>query len=191
MQFNNYKTDSASYTYTQGLSGIPMDNANSFVVQYDITVTTPSAGAFTAAASNICTKAAHGMTTGLKAQVSSATTLPGGLSAATDYFVISLSANTFSLAASLADAQAGTAIDILDAGTGVHTITPTALAGGVLKMQESPNGTDWYDISGVTANITATVKALFQSTSKCGQVRPYLTMTAGQMSVQLTVNTKE
>ncbi len=191
MKYNHVNFDSANYTSTTALSAIPMDQANSFAVQYAATVTTPSAGTFTAAATDICTKAAHTMETGLKVQVSSATTLPAGLSAATDYFVIYLTANTFKLATSLANALAGTAVDITDAGTGAHTITPTALAGGVIKMQESVDGQTWYDISGVTANITATATAKLEGTSKCGQVRPYLTMTAGQLTLVIKANTKQ
>lgn len=55
-------------------------------------------------------------------QVSSATTLPAGLAAATNYFVIKVTDSTFKLATSYANAVAGTAIDITDAGTGVHTL---------------------------------------------------------------------
>lgn len=55
-------------------------------------------------------------------QVSSTTTLPGGLSAATNYFVIKVTDTTCKLATSYANAVAGTAIDITDAGTGTHTI---------------------------------------------------------------------
>ena len=55
-------------------------------------------------------------------QVSTTTTLPAGLSAATNYFVIKVSDTTFKLATSYANAVAGTAINITDAGTGTHTI---------------------------------------------------------------------
>jgi hypothetical protein len=55
-------------------------------------------------------------------QVSSAGTLPAGLSAATDYFVIKLSDTTIRLATSYANAVAGTAINITDAGSGAHTL---------------------------------------------------------------------
>lgn len=55
-------------------------------------------------------------------QVSTTTTLPGGLSAATDYYVIKLTDTTCKLATSYANAVAGTAINITDAGTGTHTI---------------------------------------------------------------------
>lgn len=193
MKFNHINHATLDATYTQGLEAISMNEANSFVVQYDITVTTPSAGTFTAATTDLCTKVGHGMVTGLKVRVSSTVTLPAGLAAATDYFVVAISADTFKLAATLNDAIASTPVivDITSTGSGVHTITPTSLAGGVLKMQESVDGTTWYDISGVTANITATVKALFTGTSKCGQIRPHLTMTAGQLSVTLKTNTKE
>ena len=57
-----------------------------------------------------------------RVQVSTTTTLPGGLSAATDYYVISVSDTTIKLATSYANAVAGTAIDITDAGTGTHTL---------------------------------------------------------------------
>lgn len=57
-----------------------------------------------------------------RVQVSTTTTLPAGLSAATDYYVIWVSDLTCKLATSYANAVAGTAIDITDAGTGTHTI---------------------------------------------------------------------
>lgn len=57
-----------------------------------------------------------------RVQVSSGTTLPGGLSAATDYYVIKVSDTTIKLATSFANAVAGTAINITDAGTGTHTM---------------------------------------------------------------------
>jgi hypothetical protein len=55
-------------------------------------------------------------------QVSSTTTLPAGLSASTNYFVIKVSDTTCKLATSYANAVAGTNINITDAGTGTHTI---------------------------------------------------------------------
>ena len=57
-----------------------------------------------------------------KVQVSSTTTLPAGLSAATNYFVIKVTDTTCKLATSYANAVAGTAINITDAGTGTHSI---------------------------------------------------------------------
>jgi hypothetical protein len=56
-------------------------------------------------------------------QVSSTTTLPAGLAAATNYYVIPVSDLTCKLATSYANAVAGTAIDITDAGTGTHTMS--------------------------------------------------------------------
>ncbi len=51
-------------------------------------------------------------------------TLENGASG-TDYWIIRIDANTFSLATSKALAEAGTAVDILDAGTGVTTLVST------------------------------------------------------------------
>lgn len=60
--------------------------------------------------------------TGTKVRLTTTTTLPAGLALATDYYVIKLSDTTFSLATSYANAVAGTAINITDAGTGTHTV---------------------------------------------------------------------
>lgn len=51
-------------------------------------------------------------------------TLENGASG-TDYYVIKLDDNTFSLATSKANAVAGTAVALSDAGTGVHTLVST------------------------------------------------------------------
>lgn len=61
--------------------------------------------------------------TGTRIQVSSTTTLPAGLAAATNYYFIKVSDTTFKLATTYANAVAGTAINITDAGTGTHTLT--------------------------------------------------------------------
>lgn len=88
---------------------------------------------FTAANTDICTAAAHGYLTGDQVQVTtSAADLPAGLAVATYYYVIKLTADTFKLAASLADAMVGTPVDITDAGTGVHTIALKTNLVGVL-----------------------------------------------------------
>ena len=59
---------------------------------------------------------------GTKVRVASGTTLPAGLAANTDYYYIPVTTGTGKLATSYANAIAGTAIDITDAGTGTHTI---------------------------------------------------------------------
>jgi len=63
--------------------------------------------------------------TGVKLQLTTSGTLPTGLSLATDYFVIRVSATTIKLASSLTNALKGTAIDITGAGSGTNTITVT------------------------------------------------------------------
>lgn len=57
-----------------------------------------------------------------RVQLTTTTTLPGGLSLATDYYIIKISDTRCSFATSYANAVAGTAVNITDAGTGTHTI---------------------------------------------------------------------
>lgn len=93
-----------------GSNGIPSNN--------------DSGQTFTAATSDVCTATAHGLLTGDQVLVSSSTTLPAGLSAATYYYVHKLTADTFKLCTTLAIAVAGSAfVNITDTGTGTHTIT--------------------------------------------------------------------
>jgi hypothetical protein len=71
--------------------------------------------------------AGHGLETGDgPTTVSSTIALPAGLLAATDYWVIKDGTGEFNLAATLADALAGTAIAITDVGSGVLTLSDTA-----------------------------------------------------------------
>lgn len=67
--------------------------------------------------------------TGTPIKFSSTTSVPAGLVAGTKYYAINVSATTIKVASTLANAQAGTAIDLTSQGTGTHTIT-TEIAWG-------------------------------------------------------------
>jgi hypothetical protein len=70
---------------------------------------------------------AHGLETGDgPIRFTTSGTLPTGLATATDYYVIAVNANSISLATSLANAYAGTEIDLTGAGSGTHTLVDTA-----------------------------------------------------------------
>jgi hypothetical protein len=119
---------------------------------------TPSAHTFVAGDVNtttsVITENAHGLQTGMVGQFTTTTTLPSGLSLATNYYVVVVSANTYKVATSLANAIAGTTVTISSGGTGTHTFTPTALAGN-LKLQGSIDGVTYTDVSGGTTALSA------------------------------------
>lgn len=82
---------------------------------------------FTRTSGNVLTKVAHGLQTGDGVLVpTSSGTLPAGLVSGNNYYAIRLTADTFSLATSLANALAGTAQVLTDAGTGTHTLADAA-----------------------------------------------------------------
>ena len=70
----------------------------------------------------------HGISTGDGLVYSQGTTVIGGLSNNTTYYVIVVDANTIKLAVSEANANNGTAIDLTTQGTGTHTFTTQGLA---------------------------------------------------------------
>lgn len=153
---------------------------------------TPAAGEFTANVTDICTKASHGFYTGLKVQVSSDDTLPGGLSGGTDYFVIVGNANTFSLSDTYAHAIAGTNIvNITDSGTGTHTITPTPIAACSCKLECSIDGSTWADVTSGSVSITADVDSVLNFSGVYYKyVRAVFAITAGQVDLKAYLFTK-
>jgi len=73
--------------------------------------------AFTAAVTDVITSTAHGLVNEDLVQFTTTTTLPAGLSLATDYYVRDVTANTFKVSLT----KGGVAVDITDTGTGTHT----------------------------------------------------------------------
>lgn len=137
------------------------------------------------------TATAHGWATGRKVAASnSGGALPGGLSATT-YYIIVVDANTVKLATSLANAQAGTQVDITSAaGGGTHSLTPAALSGASVKLQWSPDDTNWYDLtSGVAQNITTTANLAFLVTETgYKSIRAVTAIAAGQVNIEVIGN---
>jgi hypothetical protein len=88
---------------------------------------------------NLFTAAAHGMLTGdgPVTVANSGGGLPAGLAAATNYWVVKISDNTFKLATSLANALAGTTVDITTDGTGTQTLSDAA---GTKRLNDG----NWY-----------------------------------------------
>lgn len=139
---------------------------------------------------DLWTEVGHGFSTGLKVQLTTSGTLPSPLLAATDYFVIVVDDDSFKLAASLSDAQAGTAITLADAGVGNQTVTPTALAGGSIKLQQSNDAVNWIDL-GSSTNITAdTVLLLEKDRPTTRYIRVSISLTAGHISADLEILVK-
>lgn len=69
--------------------------------------------------------------------------LPGGLSAATNYFWISLTPTTGKIATSLVNSRAQAAVNLTDAGTGTQTVSvnaePRYTLNGLIDTAEEPN----------------------------------------------------
>lgn len=184
----------AEITGTETSDPIDLETAEAYSVQAVVDVNTPSAAespaADVSAEDDTVTEAAHGFFTGLKGQFTTDDTLPAGLSAATDYFIIKVDADTYKVATSLANATAGTAVDITDQGVGNHTFTPTSLAGAAVKVEKS-NSTQaeitagtatWEDVAAATS-ITADAEVWFEKDRPTYRwIRLHYTLTAGSMS---------
>jgi hypothetical protein len=134
----------------------------------------------------------HGFSNGLLVRATTTATLPAGITTGTDYFVIKVSTSSIKLASSLANAVAGTAIDLTDDGTigGVHTLTATASTGNVLKLQAGNDGTNFEDLSGVTVTIATTSGTKVWNLSEVfyRYVKVLYTPAAGQIALDVHVS---
>jgi hypothetical protein len=177
----------ATITTTYYSEAIDITGVSVFSAEIVADVNTPTAKVFTADnATETFTTVAHGYTTGLKGQTTnSGGGLPTGLSAGTDYFVIVVTADTFKLATSLANALAGTNLTISTDGTGTQTFTPTSIAGANVKLQKSNTPSDslsWVD-EGNATNITADGYTFLEKVDPSAKaMRVAFTLTAGSLS---------
>lgn len=132
-----FTVDSARYL--KPTMALDIYDAGTETKLYDITITsvdkslnriyfTPYAltfatGAVDATTNEITLSSTALFPTGTPVQITSTTTVPGGLVASTTYYAINVSGTKIKLATSAANATAGTAIDITSTGSGTHSIT--------------------------------------------------------------------
>lgn len=162
---------------------------------FTVTVTTAGTENAFSIVDNTITLTAHPYFTGLKVALTTASTLPTGLSA-TDYYIIVVDADTVQLATSAANALAGTAVDITGNGAaGTHTLTPAAIGGasyklqGAMRLSTGDAGT-YIDLS-VTNNVTATANFIHEKIEPMyDYVRIVWAMTAGQILYTAYLNVK-
>lgn len=153
-----------------------VQNADRMSIQTVAVDATPDEQAFVAAdvaidPANTITITDHGFVTGLKVALTG-TNLPTGLSE-TDYWVIVVDEDTIQLAADLADALAGDAVVITDAGTTADAeLTPAALATSTVEVEASLDGENFFSYATPKEiEITETANAFLD----CGQLTvPYV-----------------
>jgi hypothetical protein len=182
---------SSAFTARSAVYAVGDAGCDSFSCVAVIDVDTPDAVVVASAdidfETNTWESVAHGLSDGLKVRLTTSDTLPDPLLVATDYFVIVVDEDNFKLAASLADAQAGTAITLVDAGVGDQTVTPTALAGANIKFQQSNDGVTWVDIGSAT-NITVDANVFLEKDRPTtGYISVLITLTAGHISADLQI----
>ena len=195
-QFNRNILSTTSLISNSTSSSSDVNETYSFAIQGSWTDSTPGAKTFASATdvnigTDVITQSAHGFTTGLVGQFTTSNTLPTGISAVTNYFIIVVDSNSYKVATSLANALSGTQLDITGTGTGNQTFTPTALSGGVV-IQISNDGSIWTQIgssntiSGSSGNFLVNVVDAGYAQVKC-----IYNSVSGNGSLNLTINGKQ
>lgn len=140
-------------------TGTLTQSARRFEARTGETVSAFETGTFTAAAAILTV--AKDFIGFEKVRVSTTGTLPAGLDAGTDYYVVRVSATEISLALSRADARAGVVVSTTDAGTGVHSWIQLSLEKTVYQQRSveeyvagrAQAGVEWQEIELADARI--------------------------------------
>jgi hypothetical protein len=107
-----YRVTAVTTTTAQATTNTITTRGATFTVD-----TSTDAGTYTST-----TQLPSNLITGTRIRVSTTTTLPAPLAAATDYYLTRLTDSTFKLSTTYANLLAGTYIDFTTTGTGTHTI---------------------------------------------------------------------
>jgi microcystin-dependent protein len=145
---------------------------------------TLSKGTFTVtiATPGVFTLNSHGMLTGSQVYLTTTGALPTGLSANTNYFVISTGTNTFNLATTFIGATLGTAIATSGAQSGVHTLVHAPYGVASSTTFNLPN------LKGSTPAGLDTSQTEFNVLGETGGAKGHL-LTEAQMPVHSHANT--
>jgi hypothetical protein len=155
--------------------------------------TTPSPFTFTPSdvpGLSLIIKVGHGCETGLKVRFSSTGVLPGGISAATDYWLIKNTVDILRVANSLENALSGTFITITDGGSGTHTITPSAESAPVITLEASLDNEIFAPISGVNITLGATPYLLESETAYYHYLKVIVSIASGQYNINSKLMSK-
>lgn len=185
----NFTSSATSIALNPNIYGA--NGIDSLVWTGTVDVNTPSAGV-SASGSQVTsssgllftTSTANGFALGLKVQFTTSTTLPTGISAATDYFVVPITSTTYKVATSLANALAGTVVAYTDTGTGNQTATPVAIAAASIILQgSSDDGQTWATVPNSSQAITADGDWVFElDYIRYAAFRASLSLTAGMVA---------
>ena len=119
----------------------------------------------------------HPFNVGERVYITTTATLPGGLSALTEYFIIDTDVNTIKLATTKANAIAGTAIDLTTTGSGTIVVEHTKY------IEASGNGLLSVD----STNVVASDRILLKNQTTTFQNGIYVVTVIGSVSTPAVV----
>ena len=175
---------------TANLGQVDTRTLNSLSYIVDPINATPGTSTFTyPGTGNVVTTTANGLVTGQILTLTTAGTLPTGVSTGTSYYAIALSGTTVEFASSLANAQGGTAIALSGSATTTGTINPTALSATV--QQQVQNGTSSLVNLGSSYTVTSGTAILIENdVCAFSSSRLQVAVAAGQLNLNISTCAK-
>lgn len=167
------------------------------ILKYTITAYNSGTVTVSIATPGVVTFTNHGFLLGQQVQLMTTGALPTGLTVSTTFYVIPINANSFSLATSLTNAAAGTAINTTGSQSGIHTLTgltiglttpKTSSSGGFRAL--STTDTVLSSDDGKILQVVGTCALALTAAASIGNFSCYLenTATTGIQIITITPN---
>lgn len=144
---------------------------------------------FSSVSLNAISISGHGYKTGLKVRFTTSSSLPTGLSLATDYYLIRISDNTLMVASSQEDAVNGEYL-VISGGSGTHTINVQTFEPCFVKLQGSLDNLVWFDIGDSLQEIKDTVTYLEHETAFFHYLKCSIINESGQRQIYSKIMVK-
>lgn len=184
----------ASENATITSSAFSMDLCVGFAIVSVATDVTPSLHNFATTDVSTLNSAivisSHGYATGLKVQFTTTTTLPGGLSLLTDYYMIVTTSSTIRVATSLSNALSGTYVTLTTTGTGTHTVTPTTSIAPVQSLEATIDGVIYAPVSNSNQTLSSIGNLTEYEEPYYSKMRVKHTITSGQWLIDSKIMIK-
>ncbi len=194
-RFNDIKEttayNAAHLTYGTVSSSHQHDIQSQYSVYMNVTNDSPTTNVFTTAGmttvGDFVNMVAHGYQTGLLGLMTSSGGLPSDFPTANTYYIIARTVDTVQFATSLANAIAGTPVDITAKdGTGNHSFKPTALSGLGVHLEASIDGSNWFPMASSTLTSVGATLMSYTGVSY-NYVRANCTMASGQVTATVKI----
>lgn len=138
----------------------------------------------------IFTIANHGYAYGLKIRFTTSGTLPAGISAGVDYYLLNVTTDDFVIATSMANLADGIFVNTTDGGSGTHTVNVQAAVGPWIELYGTIDDENYFLVQNSRKEITEEFTSIEHEVAYYHKLKVRIKIQGGQYNVNCKIMTK-